>query len=157
MLPLWGRWQREALTEGEVMEDHTPDALASARKLRRRMSLPEGLLWQQLRRRPSGFKFRNQHPVSRMVVDFYCAEARLVVEIDGIAHAMGDNPQRDEARDAVLRSLGFAVLRIPAADVLKDPEAVANSIVAKCGVVPPPSALRAATSPRGGDSFGVAC
>ncbi|WP_225206396.1 endonuclease domain-containing protein [Novosphingobium huizhouense] len=139
------------------MEDHTPEALASARRLRRLMSLPEGLLWQQLRRRPMGFKFRNQHPVSRMVVDFYCAQARLVIEIDGIAHSMGDNPDHDEVRDSVLRSRGFAVMRIAAAEVLRDPEAVANSIVAQCGKVPPPSALRAATSPRGGDSFGVTC
>ena len=139
------------------MEDHTEEALTAARNLRREMSLPEGLLWQQLRQRPTGLKFRNQHPVEKLVVDFYCASRRLVIEIDGISHAMGDNPERDLRRDAFLRSLGYHVVRILASDVLKDPAGVAESIIALCPDVPPPSALRAATSPKGGDSFsGVA-
>ena len=99
------------------MEDHTSEALTAARKLRRKMSLPEGLLWQQLRQRPMGLKFRNQHPLEKMVVDFYCASSRLVIEIDGIAHDMGDNPERDLRRDAFLRSLGYQVVRILASDI----------------------------------------
>ncbi len=136
------------------MEDHTPKSLANARKLRRKMSLPEGLLWQQLRQRPMGVKFRNQHSVGGVVVDFYCAQSRLVIEIDGISHDMGDRPERDFRRDGWLRSQGFEVVRIPAADVLHDPSAVAASLVSLCLASPPPSALRAATSPRGGDSLG---
>ena len=135
------------------MEDHTPEALTAARKLRRKMSLPEGLLWQQLRQRPVGLKFRNQHPLEKMVVDFYCASRRLVIEIDGISHGMGDNPERDLRRDAFLRSHGYQVVQILASDVLKDPACVAESIIALCLDVPPPSALRAATSPKGEDSF----
>ena len=135
------------------MEDHTPESLTAARKLRRKMSLPEGLLWQRLRQRPMGLKFRNQHPLEKRVVDFYCASRRLVVEIDGISHGMGDNPARDLRRDAFLRALGYEVLRILASNVLKDPVGVAESIVSLCLDRPPPSALRAATSPKGGDSF----
>lgn len=135
------------------MEDHTPEALRSARKLRREMSLPEGLLWQQLRQRPMGLKFRNQHPLEKLVVDFYCASKRLIIEIDGIAHDMGDNPARDQKRDAFLRSLGYLVVRILASDVLRDPAEVAESIISLCIAKPPPSALCAATSPKGGDSF----
>ena len=139
------------------MEDHTSDALCSARKLRRKMSLPEGLLWQTLRQRPMGLKFRNQHPIANIVVDFYCASRRVVIEIDGISHDMGANPGRDLRRDAFLRSRGYQVVRILAADVLRSPAEVAQSIVALCNATPPPSALRAATSPNGGDSFsGVA-
>jgi very-short-patch-repair endonuclease len=138
------------------MKDHTPQALLAARKLRRQMSLPEGLLWQQLRHRPMGLKFRKQHPVGRFVVDFYCAQKKLVIEIDGISHNMGDNPARDVARDELLRTLGLEIIRIPAAAVLKDPVAIAGSIVAHANAAPPPSALRAATSPIGGDSLGVA-
>jgi very-short-patch-repair endonuclease len=139
------------------LEDHTPESLTAARKLRRKMSLPEGLLWQQLRQRSMGLKFRNQHPVEKMVVDFYCAKKRLIVEIDGIVHDMGDNPARDLRRDAFLRSLGYQIVRILASDVLRDPAGVAESIVSLCHAGPPPSALRAATSPNGGDSSGVAC
>ena len=135
------------------MENHTPKSLASARKQRREMSLPEGLLWQLLRQRPLGVKFRNHHPIGNLVVDFYCASRRLVIEIDGIAHAMGDNPERDRRRDAWLRSEGFDVVRIPATDVLRDPAEVAESLAVLCSAGPPPSAAcAAATSPRGGES-----
>ena len=113
-------------------------------------------MWQQLRRRPGGVKFRNQHPIGSVVVDFYAAKHRLVVEIDGISHDMGDKPLHDVRRDAWLKSLGNTVVRIPAADVLRNPEAVAGSIVSLCLAEPPPSALRAATSPKGGDSAGEA-
>jgi very-short-patch-repair endonuclease len=44
------------------------------------MTLPEGMLWQVLRQRPDGFKFRRQHPIGRCIVDFYCPAARLVIE-----------------------------------------------------------------------------
>lgn len=137
------------------MENHTPEAIGSARKLRRQMSLPEGLLWRQLRQRPFGVKFRNQHPIGNLVVDFFCAKARLVVEIDGISHDMGDQPERDRRRDAWLRAQGLQVVRVAAVDVLADPVAVAESLAALCIAAPPPSALRVATSPKGGDSFGV--
>ena len=138
------------------MENHTPESLAAARKQRREMTLPEGLLWQHLRQRPLGVKFRNHHPIGNLVVDFYCVSKRLVIEIDGIAHDMGDNPERDRRRDAWLKSEGFSVVRIPAADVLRDPIAAAESLVAMCCADPPPSAAgAAATSPRGGVSAGV--
>ena len=139
------------------MEDHTLEALQNARRLRRNMSLPEAMLWRQLKQRPLGVKFRNQHPIRQMVVDFYCAQSRLVIEIDGISHDLGDNPERDARRDANLRSLGFEIVRIAATEVLKDPLAVADSLARQCLAIPPPPALRAATSPKGGDSFsGVA-
>jgi very-short-patch-repair endonuclease len=132
------------------MEDHSPTALVAARRLRRTMSLPEVLLWTQLRGKPLGIKFRKQHPVGDYVVDFYCAEKHLAVEIDGIAHDMGDRPARDDRRDAWLRAQGIDVLRLSAADVLKDVVGAADAIVRYSASVPPPSALRAATSPKGG-------
>lgn len=128
-----------------------------ARALHRKLTLPEVLLWQQLRLGPGGFKFRKQHPAKPWILDFYCHEARLIVEVDGIAHDMGDRPQRDEARDAHFRSLGFRIVRIPAADVLLDPAEVAESLMLLCAASPPPSAVvAAATSPRGRDSLEAA-
>ncbi len=132
------------------MEDHTPEALVNARRLRREMSLPEGLLWNRLRGKPMGVKFRNQHPIEEYILDFYCAAKCIAFEIDGIAHDMGDRPQRDIRRDAKLGKLGIEVIRIPAADVLRDVDGVAEAIVKLCHDRPPPSALRAATSPSGG-------
>ena len=106
--------------------------IARARVLRRKLTLPEVLLWQQLRQRPGGFKFRKQHPPKPWILDFYCHEARLIVEVDGIVHNMGDRPQRDEARAAHFTSLGFRIIRIPATDVLRDPAEVAESLAALC-------------------------
>jgi very-short-patch-repair endonuclease len=104
-----------------------------ARELRQNMSLPEVLLWNQLRGAPNGVIFRRQHSFDEKVtVDFYCAKARLCIEIDGIAHDMGDRPARDEDRDAYLRELGLEVLRIPAGDVLKSPEDIAEALVHYC-------------------------
>ncbi|MGF1550240.1 MAG: endonuclease domain-containing protein [Sphingomonadaceae bacterium] len=107
-----------------------PGAVARARKLRKEMSLPEVLLWRLLRGQPQGVKFRRQHPSSRIGMDFYCSDARLVIEIDGIAHDMDGRSARDERRDAWLRSKGIETIRIAATDVLKDATAVADGVVA---------------------------
>jgi very-short-patch-repair endonuclease len=113
----------------DVAPKPAPGSVARARKLRKEMTLPEVLPWRLLRGQPQGVKFRRQHPSSRIGMDFYCSDARLVIEIDGIAHDMGDNPERDLSRDAWLRSKGIYTVRIPAADVLKDVTAVADGIV----------------------------
>jgi len=94
------------------------------------MTPPETRLWIRLRaRRPGQPAFRRQHPVGPYVLDFYCAEAELCVEVDGWGHNMGDQPSRDERRDAWLASQGLDILRISAVDVLKDADAVADIIV----------------------------
>jgi very-short-patch-repair endonuclease len=105
---------------------------ARAKKLRREMTLPEVLLWQRLRLRPNGLKFRRQHDGLKFVLDFYCHSARTIIEIDGISHDMGDCPQRNARRDAIFQSKGLKVIRIPATHVLADPDAAAESIVLQC-------------------------
>ena len=135
------------------MRDHTATALRNAKRLRREMTLPEVLLWRLLRGKPQGLKFRKQHPWGNWVFDFYCDSVKPVVEVDGIVHDMGARPARDSRRDAALLAAGFRVLRIPASDVLRDPEETAESILAACKAMPPPSAAgAAATSPGGGGS-----
>ena len=107
-------------------------AYAKARRLRRSMSLPEGLLWRELRRKTGGVKIRRQHPVGPYVVDFYCAAVKLAIEIDGIAHDMGDRSERDAKRDKFLREQAIETLRIPAKDVLASPADVAEAVAAIC-------------------------
>src|SRR3954462_10727403 len=108
------------------------DVVLRARSLRREMTLPEGMLWQVLRQRPETLKFRRQHPIGRCVVDFYCPATRLVIEVDGEAHSMGDHPQRDARRDHWLRDQGLCVLRFDARDVITDLQSVVTTILQAC-------------------------
>ncbi len=101
-----------------------------ARQLRKAMSLPEVKLWQGLRGRPEGFKFRRQHPSGPYVADFYCHEARLVVEVDGEAHGRGDAPVKDKQRDSWFAAKGLTVLRIPAIAILNDLDTAVAGVVA---------------------------
>jgi very-short-patch-repair endonuclease len=108
------------------------DVVLRARALRRNMTLPEGMLWRVLRQRPEGFKFRKQHPIGRCVVDFYCPATRLVIEVDGESHSMGDNPQRDFRPDRRLRSQDVQILRFAATDVISDLGSVVAAILLRC-------------------------
>ena len=96
------------------------------------MTLPEILLWNLLRKSPNGVHFRRQERRGNYVLDFYCAKAKVCIEIDGIVHSMGDRPERDLRRDAWLAGEGIEVLRIPATEVLKAPNEVANGLVRYC-------------------------
>ena len=104
---------------------------AKARKLRRKMTLPEVILWHWLRQRPDGLKFRRQHPTGPYVIDFFCSDARLAIEVDGEAHSRGDRPERDDTRDRWLRSAGIETLRIPATELLNDADVVLRWIMAE--------------------------
>jgi very-short-patch-repair endonuclease len=82
----------------------------TARRLRREQTEWEHSLWERLRRRQlDGFKFRRQHPIGPFFADFFCPEARLIVEIDGSQHA--DELASDESRTEFLRKAGYDVLR----------------------------------------------
>jgi very-short-patch-repair endonuclease len=97
------------------------------------MTLPEVLLWRELRKRPGGLRFRRQHPAGPYVLDFFCATANLAVEVDGEAHSRGDRPQRDVTRDTWLHGRGIQVIRIPAADVLKNLDGVLQALSVHAG------------------------
>ena len=110
----------------------TGGAMKTARAQRRARSLPEMLLWRILRQARRDVRFRSQHPIGPYVADFYCPKARLVIEIDGATHEHGDRAERDAVRDEWMRARGLRILRIPARDVLADPEAVANGLYRMC-------------------------
>jgi very-short-patch-repair endonuclease len=114
-----------------MLRDQAPKAksksLIRARTLRREMSLPEVRV---LRTRPHRMKFRRQHASGAYVLDFFCSDARLAIEIDGQSHELGHRPQRDEARDQWFSEAGIETLRLGAADVLRDYGAAAEPIVA---------------------------
>ena len=90
------------------------------------------LLWNLLRKSPDGVHFRRQERHGKYVLDFYCAKAKVCIELDGIAHDMGDRPARDEKRDAWLQGEGIEVMRISATEVLKSPEDIAEALISYC-------------------------
>lgn len=99
-----------------------------ARSLRREQSPPEGVLWSALRnRRLGGLKFRRQHSVGPFVVDFYCADAHLIVELDSSYH--DGRRAQDAARDRELESRGLRVFRVTASELAKNPDAVLETIL----------------------------
>jgi very-short-patch-repair endonuclease len=103
------------------------------------MSPPEVLLWSRLKLlRGEGPKFRRQHPIGPYVADFFCAAAKLVIEIDGAHHTEDVQIARDAARSVYLARMGYWVLRVPAGDVLRDVDDVAQGIV-QAALAPPPS------------------
>lgn len=126
-------------------------AVIHARKLRRDMTLPERMLWQQLRLRPGGFKFRRQHPIGPYVVDFCCLSEHFVVEVDGAAHDNVDRVKFDERRIGFLKENGFRVLRVNARRVLADVVAVGDAIAVRAASPHPQPA--AGPPPRIGEAF----
>jgi len=92
-----------------------------ARQLRGDLSLPEVILWDCLRgRRLDGLRFRRQHPVGPYVLDFYHAEGKLAVEVDGAHHDVREQISHDLRRDNWLAEHGVRVMRIAARDVLDE-------------------------------------
>ena len=89
----------------------------AARQMRKEPTRSESLLWSALRnRRLASHKFRRQHPVGRFILDFYCDEERLAVEVDGPVHET--QRQADGERQQILESMGIRFLRLPAALVV---------------------------------------
>ena len=100
-----------------------------ARELRQKQTPAEEVFWELCRNRQiSDAKFRRQHQIGDYIVDFYCHEARLVVEFDGPVHE--DRKAKDAKRDKQLTSLGNTVLRFTNAEFETDPESVLNRIAA---------------------------
>jgi very-short-patch-repair endonuclease len=100
------------------------------------MSLPEVVLWQYLRGgKLKRLKFRRQHAMGPFVLDFYCAEAKVCIEVDGAAHDFVERAERDASRDSWLAERGVKVLRFLAADVLDDRriDGVLATIAETCG------------------------
>jgi very-short-patch-repair endonuclease len=81
-----------------------------------------------VRRGALGAKFRRQHPAGPYVLDFYCPEHRLAVELDGSPHWWGDAPRRGAARTAFLNARGIRVLRFTNAEMLEEQDAVIRVI-----------------------------
>lgn len=111
---------------------HNPPALIQhARDMRHEPSKAENVLWQVLRNRQMcGLKFRRQHVLASFILDFYCVETKLVIEVDGDSHA--EQVEYDQQRTAWLESQGCRVIRFTNFDVLENLSGVIETIQTMC-------------------------
>ena len=103
---------------------------SNAKRLPKQMTPPEIALWLALRRNEEGLRFRKQHAAGPYVLDFYCAPARLAIEVDGEAHNHGNRPERDATRDAWLVTQNIQVLRYSVREMLVNLDDVVRQITA---------------------------
>ena len=102
------------------------------RRLRSNMTGPETRLWSRLRARQlQGLKFRRQHGIGPYIVDFYCPEQSLVIEVDGNSHADADHIVRDQLRDKYFQSLGLRVIRYFNDEIVKNLAGVLEDLAEK--------------------------
>lgn len=116
--------------------------LELARELRSRQTSAETLLWELLRNRQLlGFKFRRQHQFGDYLTDFYCREAKLVIECDGSVHERNEQWNHDQKRDAYMTAQGLRVLRFSNDSILNETqrvlEQIAECLSARGGAVKP--------------------
>ena len=115
-----------------------PPLLQAARELRQPQTPAEQKLWSRMRNRQlDGFKIRRQHIIYRFVIDFYCAEAKLCIEIDGDSHT--EQIEYDQARTVYLNELGYTVIRFTNREVFNQFEAVLQAINDECRRLTTPS------------------
>ncbi len=138
---LW-LWQSITIpTSPPVSSSSITEPLKStARRLRKRQTKSEKLLWQALRNRQlSGLKFLRQNPIGHSIVDFYCHENRLVIEIDGGIHLNVDVKDRDKFRQKMIEDYGIRFFRCTANEVESNLEGVLagiQQIVASASPIP---------------------
>jgi very-short-patch-repair endonuclease len=106
-----------------------PPLLQRARELRHPQTPAEATLWRALRNRNLNIKFRRQHPIGHYIVDFYCAQAKLCIELDGASHFESYQEEYDAARTAFLQELGYKVIRITNHDIRYNLNAVVDEII----------------------------
>ncbi len=137
--------------EGKKKQKIPKDILENARKLRRSQTDAEQLLWGLLRNRSFlGKKFRRQHPVGRYILDFYCHEENLAVEIDGSQHKMKDQREYDDKRTSFLKEKGIHVIRFWSNEVLRETESVLEALYMELGNTPSPFSTPSPQTPLPG-------
>jgi type I site-specific restriction-modification system R (restriction) subunit/very-short-patch-repair endonuclease len=144
---------------------YNPKLKDRARELRKAGNLPEVLFWNEVKNKQfKGYDFDRQKIIGNYIVDFYCSNCQVVIEIDGSSH--DDKVEYDAERDAFLESLGLTVIHIPVNDIMKQMSSVMNMLhehPALAGTKEPPHPPAAGTPPEEGnfvqespESYGVA-
>ncbi len=109
-----------------------PELLRIAAELRHSMTESEKILWEKLRNRKLlGYRFRRQHPINEFVVDFFCFEVMLAIEIDGSVHNDSYQKERDKERTEILNRFGIKVIRFENEQVKTNMNFVLDTIISK--------------------------
>ena len=107
--------------------------IKQARFLRKNQTTAEKIIWRRLRSRQlAGYKFRRQHNLGRFIVDFYCDEIKLIIEIDGDVHAYAEREKYDRQRQKSLESEGLEIIRYTNYEVYDNLDGVLEDILRKC-------------------------
>lgn len=121
------------------MKEYKKQMKQNSRTLRSNMTDAEQLLWSRLRRKQLlNAQFYRQKPLANFIVDFYCAKANLVIELDGSQHYSEEGKIADQQRDAILNNMGLLVLRFNNLQVLNELDAVLTVIYQAVSNPPPP-------------------
>jgi very-short-patch-repair endonuclease len=105
---------------------------SKARELRTNMTRAECVLWEAIRNgKLNGFKFRRQHPINNYIADFYCHKVRLIVEVDGGIHKIGENKEYDKDRTFELEKFERSIIRFTNDEVLNNIDNVLYQIKTK--------------------------
>ncbi len=111
------------------MRGRTPQILEASRALRSDTTHAEDVLWQALRAQGlAGLRFRRQHAIGRVILDFYCPAVRLAIEVDGGVHDDPSQMDRDQARTEALAGLGIRVIRFRNEEVAQQLPSVLDRI-----------------------------
>jgi very-short-patch-repair endonuclease len=112
------------------MEGKKLRLILGSRLLRKKSTRSENILWKYLSNRGMiGYKFRRQHPINRFILDFYCPEKKLAIEIDGKIH--NNKKDYDQARQELLENMGISFLRFSNEEVKLNIDMVLRSIKRK--------------------------
>lgn len=111
------------------------ETIPKARRLRREATPFERLVWSKIRLRQLGFVFRRRHPVGPYILDFYCPELKLCIEIDGDSHGVDGASAGDARRTAFLERKGITVIRFRNSGVRGDLMGAADRILEICQAI----------------------
>lgn len=101
-----------------------------ARVLRNNMTRTEIILWSRLRsKKINGYKFRRQQPLLNYIVDFYCNDLKLIIEVDGEIHSFSEETSYDSKRDSILKINGYHIIRLSNFEVETEINSAINKII----------------------------
>ncbi len=114
-----------------------PDLVAFAKKLRKNMTLGEIALWREIKGKELGVSFSRQIPIDQFIVDFYCKDLQLAIEVDGSIHFEEGHQEKDALRQKRLESLGITVMRFSDLDAKNNLDWVLEEIKDKIKEIEP--------------------